>query len=153
VGLRRGPAPVVPFSAMRLPIASGALCLICIAACGPSHPRAPVKPPNDILLLGDYHRRGGDGEAAIRFERSGTYRFVKNKDMLDKDPPLGSGTWKINGDQLTLSAQQGMCTENAEEREATYKVVVSKVGIRCEKVTDSCERRATMDGQTWWRLR
>jgi len=137
---------------MRFSIAPCALCLAC-AACGPSHPRAPVKPPNDILLLGDYTRRGADGETAIRFERDGTYRVVKNKSMLDKDPPLGNGSWKISGDQLTLSAQKGMCTESNEERDATYKVVVSKVGIRWEKVNDGCERRSTMDGQTWWRVR
>ena len=137
---------------MRPSIAPLALCL-CLAACGSSPRRAPVKQPNDILLLGDFARRPPDGETAIRFERDGTYKVVKNKTMFDKDPPVGSGTWKSSGDQLTLSAQKGMCTEGNEEREATYKVVVSKVGIRFEKVNDGCERRAAMDGQTWWRVR
>lgn len=137
---------------MRITIAACALCLVCLVSCGPSHAPAPVKKPNNELLVGDFTRRGGDGEAAIRFAEDGSYRVVKNKTMLDQEPPLGTGTWKIDGDQLTLSAQRGMCAEGAQGRDATYRVVVSKVGIRFEKITDDCERRATMDGQTWWRL-
>lgn len=131
---------------------AAALCTI-LAACGTPQTRAPLKKPNDELLVGAYNRRGGDGEQAIRFASDGTYRVAKNKSMLDQEPPLGTGTWKISGDQLTLSAQQGMCTEAEQERQATYKVVVSKVGVRYEKVSDDCARRSTMDGQTWWRIR
>jgi hypothetical protein len=137
-------------------IATRALYLLCaagVATCGPSQTRAPLKKPNDELIVGDFTRRGGDGQAAIRFARDGSYRLVKNKDSFDQNPPLGDGTWKIAGDQLTLSAQHGLCAEADEAREATYKVTVSKVGVRFEKVNDSCERRATMDGQTWWRVR
>lgn len=131
-------------------IASGLAA--CLAACGP-RPPPPLKKPNNELVVGDFTRRGGDGEAAIRFLADGTYRVVKNKAMFDQEPPLGTGTWKVDGDQLALSAQKGMCTEGGGERDATYRVVISKIGIRFEKVSDGCERRATMDGQTWWRLR
>jgi len=137
-------------------IATRALYLLCIAGvatCGPSQTRAPLKKPNDELIVGDFARRGGDGQAAIRFARDGSYRLVKNKDSFDQNPPLGDGTWKIAGDQLTLSAQHGLCAESDEQREATYKVTVSKVGVRFEKVNDVCDSRATMDGQTWWRVR
>ena len=46
---------------------------------------------------------------------------------------------------------RGMCADGPKV--GVYKVVISKVGIRFTKVEDSCERRAKMDGQTWWRLR
>jgi hypothetical protein len=138
--------------------AASGLCLalalvLALGACGPSHPPVPLKKPNDELIVGDFTRRGGDGKAAIRFARDGSYRLVKDKDSFEQASPLGDGTWKMSGDQLTLSAQHGICTEGDGAREATYKVVISKVGVRFEKVTDDCERRATMDGQTWWRLR
>jgi hypothetical protein len=142
--------------ALALALALTATLGATLAACGPSYPHAPLKKPNDELIVGDFTRRGGDGKAAIRFARDGSYRLVKDKDSFDQAPPLGDGTWKIAEDQLTLSAQHGQCTEGSgvgDEREATYKVVVSKVGVRFEKVNDSCERRATMDGQTWWRVR
>ena len=34
-----------------------------------------------------------------------------------------------------------------------YKVVISKVGIHFQKVQDSCDQRAKIDGQTWWRIK
>ena len=149
--------------AMRISIApagaASGLCLglaLAAAACGSSPPHAPLKKPNDELIVGDFTRRGGDGKAAIRFARDGSYRLVKDKDSFEQASPLGDGTWKMSGDQLTLSAASGQCAEAADggdARDATYKVVVSKVGVRFEKVTDGCERRATMDGQTWWRIR
>ena len=37
--------------------------------------------------------------------------------------------------------------------EGTYKVVISKIGIRFTKVDDACERRAKIDGETWYRIR
>jgi hypothetical protein len=140
--------------ASRLPWVAGAAALCtALAACSPTPTHAPIKKPNDELIVGDYERRGGDGETAIRFASDGTYRVVKNKSSFDQEPPLGAGTWKIGNDQLSLSAQKGMCAEADQEREATYKVVISKVGIRFEKVNDDCGRRSKMDGQTWWRLR
>ena len=33
----------------------------------------------------------------------------------------------------------------------TYKVVISKIGIRFTKVDDACERRSRIDGETWYR--
>jgi len=140
---------------MRLPNAACVVCLvhlISLASCGPERAPAPAKKPNDQLIVGDFARRGGDGKSAIRFARDGTYRLAEDKSSFDKEPPLGTGTWKISGDQLTLSAQRGLCTDAGQGRDATYKVVVSKVGVRFEKVSDDCERRATMDGQTWWRI-
>lgn len=150
---------IVPAGARAGSVVDPGLCLglglglaLAAGACGPSHPPLPLKKPNDELIVGDFARRGGDGKAAIRFARDGGYRLVKDKDSFEQNPPLGDGTWKISGDQLSLSAQHGICAEGDGERDATYKVVVSKVGVRFEKVSDSCERRATMDGQTWWRL-
>jgi hypothetical protein len=126
-------------------------CLL--LGCGPSRPTPVIKKPNDELIVGDFTRRGADGETAIRFMPDHTYRVVKNKTMFDAEPPLGTGTWKADGDQLVLNSQKGMCTEAAGERAATYQVVISKIGVRFTKVGDGCARRATMDGQTWWRIK
>ncbi|HWU91008.1 MAG TPA: hypothetical protein VN253_27270 [Kofleriaceae bacterium] len=125
-------------------------CLL--LGCGPSRPAPVLKKPNDELILGDFTRRGPDGTAAIRFTGDHAYRVVKDKTMFDREPPVGTGTWKLEGDRLVLTAQKGMCTDGRAEREATYQVVISKIGIRFTKVGDDCSRRATMDGQTWWRI-
>lgn len=42
--------------------------------------------------------------------------------------------------------------EAASTKQGTYKIVLSKIGVRFTKVTDSCERRSAYDGQTWWRV-
>lgn len=127
-----------------------ALCLL--LGCGEPRPTPVLKKPNDELIVGDFTRRGADGETAIRFNADHTYRVVKNKTMFDQEPPLGTGLWKVEGDKLSLNAQKGICTEGNGERDATYQVVISKIGIRFTKVEDGCERRASMDGQTWWRI-
>ena len=129
------------------------LLLACsILGCGAPRPAPILKKPNDELIVGDFARRGSDGETAIRFTGDHAYRVVKNRTMFEREPPLGTGTWKLDGDQLVLAAQKGMCTDGNAEREATYQVVISKIGIRFTKVGDDCQRRATMDGQTWWRI-
>jgi hypothetical protein len=63
--------------------------------------------------------------------------------------PLATGNYKLDGDKLTLSYASGEMCKPGEE--GTYTVVISKIGIRFTKVDDSCERRAKMDGETWYR--
>lgn len=130
--------------------------LLVVAACSgtPDQPTvAPLKSPNTELVLGDFERRPPAGTQAIRFAAGGKFWLAKNKGELEHTPHLADGTYKLDGDELTLTAEQGMCAENAGEREATYKVVISSVGIRFAKVNDGCEDRARMDGQTWWRIK
>jgi uncharacterized protein (TIGR03066 family) len=125
--------------------------LVLIAACGTPAERPPPKAPNNELVVGDFTRKPPDGEMAVRFAGDGTFLFAKNKGELDKQPHLADGTYKVDGDQLTFTATQGMCADGAQA--GSYKVVISKIGIRFTKVNDGCADRARLDGQTLWRLK
>ncbi len=133
---------------MRFPILVGFLVL-----CGcPDPQRQPPKRPNTELIAGSYERHKPDGETAIRFDPGGTYRIAKNRMQFDVEPPVGTGTYKVDGDQLTLTADKGQCAETGGTKNGAYKIVLSKIGVRFTKVTDACERRSAYDGQTWWRV-
>lgn len=122
-------------------------------ACGPSKAPAPAfKKPNNELILDEFERRKPDGETAVRFTGDGGFRMAKTRADLDREP-IAKGAWKLDGDELTFTAESGWCTDAPGEKEGTYKVVLSKIGIRFTKVSDSCERRARLDGQTWWRIK
>lgn len=123
--------------------------LVLLAGCPAKQP-LPPKPPNTDLIAGVYERHKPDGETAIRFDANGSYRVAKNREQFDVEPPVATGTYKIEGDTLVMTADKGQC---ADSREGTYKVVLSKIGIRWTKVADGCEARSRYDGQTWWRVR
>ena len=125
--------------------------LVLLAAC-PEPQRQPPKRPNTELIAGIYERHKPDGDTAIRFDANGSYRVAKNRMQFDVEPPVGTGTYKVDGDQLTLIADKGQCAESTGTKEGVYKIVLSKIGIRFTKVTDTCERRSAYDGQTWWRV-
>ncbi|MBA3465212.1 MAG: hypothetical protein H0T46_35100 [Deltaproteobacteria bacterium] len=127
------------------------LFAVLLAACPAAQP-IPPKRPNTELITGVYERHKPDGETAIRFDASGSYRVAKNRMQFDIEPPVQTGTYKVAGDQLTLIAGKGQCAESSGTKEGVYKIVLSKIGIRFTKVSDSCERRAAYDGQTWWRV-
>lgn len=129
------------------------LMLGSLAACD-SGPRAvPPKPPNTELILGEYARHPPEGETAIRFRADGSLRLAKNRAQLDAEPALATGTWKLDGARLTLTYDQGICTEHPGDRAGVYTVVISKIGVHFTKVEDSCERRSAINGQTWWRIK
>jgi len=132
-----------------------AACFVVFGACGggPSHGVVPLKAPNEELILGEYERHPPDGTTAIRFRADGSVRLAKSKALLDSEPALAVGTWKTDGAKLTLTYEQGACTEAPGDKTGVYTVVVSKIGIHFTKVDDSCARRAAIDGQTWWRLK
>jgi hypothetical protein len=124
------------------------------AACSDSQPHAvPPKRPNTDLILGAYERHPPDGETAIRFRADGSVRLARSRAQLDAEPPLATGTWKLDGARLTLSYDHGICTDAPAERTGVYTVVVSRIGVHFTKVEDSCQRRAAIDGQTWWRIK
>jgi hypothetical protein len=124
-----------------------------LAACQEPPRAVPPKPPNTELILGEYERHPPDGTTAIRFRADGSVRLAKTKALLDSEPALAVGTWKVEGTKLTLTYEQGACAEAAGDKTGVYNVVVSKIGVHFTKVEDSCERRAAIDGQTWWRLK
>lgn len=123
--------------------------MVLLVGCPEKQP-IPPKPPNTDLISGVYERHKPDGETAIRFETGGSYRIAKTREQFDVNPPVGTGTYKIDGDTLTFTADKGQC---ADAKEGTYKIVLSKIGIRFTKVSDSCADRSRYDGQTWWRVR
>jgi hypothetical protein len=125
--------------------------VVATTGCPPKDP-IPPKRPNTELIAGSYERHQPDGETAIRFQPDGGYRIAKNRMQFDVEPPIGTGTYTIDKDTLTIEASTGMCAESNATKTGTYKVVLSKIGVRFTKVSDSCERRSKFDGQTWWRL-
>jgi hypothetical protein len=127
--------------------------VLAVLACEGPRPGAPAKPPNTELIIGEYERHPPDGETAIRFRADGSVRLAKTKALLDTDPALALGTWKLDGARLTLTYDSGLCNDAAGEKAGVYTVVISKIGIRFTKVDDSCQRRSAIDGQTWWRIK
>ena len=125
------------------------LIAILLAACGGSeHGAVAPKKPNNELIMGEFERRPPDGTTAARFRADGSVTIAHNKNELDTKP-LASGTFQLEKDQLTLTYNTGsMCPSG---QSGTYKVVLSRIGIRFTKVDDSCADRAKMDGQTWFR--
>jgi hypothetical protein len=123
--------------------------LALITACGKPEPMPP-KRPNTELIVGEFARRPPVGTTAARFRADGSVVIAHEDKELDSKP-LATGTFKLDGDKLTLVYSSGeMCPAGVE---GTYNVVISKVGIRFTKVDDSCERRAKMDGETWYRIK
>jgi hypothetical protein len=124
------------------------LPLILIAACGGSSHEAVTKAPNNELIVGSFERHPPDGTTIARFQGDGTITVAHDKASLDRKN-LAVGQFKLDGAQLTLTYTEGeMCKPNEI---GTYKVVLSKVGMRFTKVSDSCATRAKIDGQTWFR--
>jgi hypothetical protein len=125
-----------------------------LVAC-PAEKQGPIPPkrPNNELVVGDFERRKPDGETAMKFDVDGKYRMVKNKGELEHTPYLAQGTYKLDKDELTFTADEGACSEKPDDKVGTYKVVISKIGIRFVKANDSCEQRSRLDGQTWWRIK
>jgi hypothetical protein len=124
-----------------------------LAACSEGPRAVPPKRPNTDLLIGAYERHPPEGETAIRFRADGSVRLAKTRALLDTEPALASGTWKLDGAKLTITYDQGICSDQAATKAGVYNVVISKIGIHFTRVEDPCERRAAIDGQTWWRLK
>lgn len=126
-----------------------------LIACGGSEsPHAvPPKKPNNELVVGEYERHPPDGTAALRLRGDGSFRITKTKADLDKEPPIVEGKWQLDKDTLTLTAEKGACSGDELNKSSIYKVVLSKVGIRFAKDTETCTERATMDKTTWFRIK
>lgn len=126
------------------------LVAIVMSACGGGSDRhaLPPKRPNNELILGEFARHPPDGTTAARFRADGSVTVAHNKNELDTKP-LATGTFQLEKDQLTLTYTGGeMCKGNGP---GVYKVVLSKIGIRFTKVSDDCDQRSKLDGQTWFR--
>jgi hypothetical protein len=125
------------------------LFVVLVAACGKPDP-IPPKPPNTELIVGEFARRPPAGTTAARFRADGSVTLASKADELDTKP-IAAGTYKLDGDQLTLTYDSGeLCPAGVE---GVYSVVISKIGIRFTKVDDDCERRSKIDNETWYRLK
>lgn len=126
--------------------------VLVLSACpGPEPVSRIPKKPNVELIVGDFERRPPAGTSAFRFAADGSYTVSKNKGEIERTPHVSEGTYKVDGEKLTFEAVRGEC---ADAKIGTYKVNVSKVGIRViEKIEDACEWRGRLAGQTLWRLK
>lgn len=108
----------------------------------------PPKRPNNELIVGEFERRHQEAKTAARFKADGSVTIASTADDLDRKA-IAEGSYKLDGDQLLLTYNKGeLCDAGVE---GTYKVVISKIGIRFTKIDDACERRAKMDSETWYR--
>jgi uncharacterized protein (TIGR03066 family) len=124
---------------------------ILLAACSSgAAERVPPKAPNTELIVGTFERRPPDGTTVARFQGDGTVTIAHDAATLDRKN-LAVGTYKLDGAQLTLSYTSGEMCKPSET--GTYKVVISKIGIRFTKVDDPCADRSKIDGQTWYRAK
>jgi hypothetical protein len=125
-----------------------------IACGGAETPHAvPPKAPNNELITGEFERHPPDGTAAMRFRADNSFRIAKTRADLDKDPVIVEGHFQLDKDTLTLTAEKGACANDELSKVSIYKVVLSKIGIRFTKDTETCTARATMDGTTWFRAK
>lgn len=127
--------------------------VLLLAACagGPEPTSRIPKKPNTELIVGDFERHPPAGTAAFRFAGDGSYLVAKTKAELERTPHVDEGTYKVEGDKLTFETVRGEC---ADAKVGTYKVNISKIGIRViEKLEDACEWRGRLAGQTLWRIK
>ena len=126
--------------------------LLVLSACPGPEPASRIpKKPNEELVVGDFERRPPAGTAAYRFASDGTYTVSKNKGEMERTPHVSEGTYKVQGETLTFEAVRGECADN---KIGSYKVNISKIGIRViEKIDDACEWRSRLAGQTLWRIK
>lgn len=126
-----------------------ALLALVVLGCTPKPDPIPPKAPNTELIVGKFERRPPAGTTAAWFRADGAVTLASKVDEID-DKPIASGTYKLDGDQLTLTYDKGeMCEPGVT---GTYKVVISKIGIRFTRVEDACERRSKIDSETWYRI-
>ena len=124
---------------------------ILLAACSSgAADRVPPKAPNTELIVGTFERRPPDGTTVARFQGDGTVTIAHDAATLDRKN-LAVGSYKLDGAQLTLSYTSGEMCKPSET--GTYKVVISKIGIRFTKVNDPCTDRSKIDDQTWHRAK
>ncbi|TMQ09418.1 MAG: hypothetical protein E6J91_30285, partial [Deltaproteobacteria bacterium] len=106
---------------------SVAMSASALLACSSGPHAVPPKPPNAELIVGEYERHPPEGETAIRFRADGSVRLAKNRAQLDAEPPLAAGSWKLDGGHLTLTYDQGICTERSGDHAGVYTVVISRI--------------------------
>ena len=130
------------------------LIAIMLAACSDKPAPQPPKRPNNELIVGSFERHPPDGTQVLAFRGDGSFELFHDRAAQDKGDAAASGHFTVENDQLTFTNEKGLCADAENTKSATYKVVISKVGIHFTKAGDDpCDRRASIDGQTWHRFK
>jgi hypothetical protein len=128
------------------------LLIVCAlgAGCGGSAKPPPPSPAASTPLAGDFEFRSEDGAVVLRFVDDGTCAVATSVEGLAN--PLHRCTWRLDGNRLTFTNTTGTCAESEGTRVGVYDVVVRAQDVSFTRVSDTCERRMTIDGQTWTRI-
>jgi hypothetical protein len=118
-------------------IAIAALLLVALPA------RADLR----AQLVGEWSRTYG---TALRFSTDGKCMVAHNYTAFDK--PAARCTWSLEGDRLTMTNSDGLCSDRPEDRSGTYAIAIKDAAIKFHVLKDHCPRRLTIDGQTWSRV-
>jgi hypothetical protein len=133
-------------------IRSSFTVLVLLGACGgKSTPTqtAASSPAPQATLVGTFHR-ADERATAMRFAADGTCAVAQSAAELSAATTLC--TWKLDGSRLTFTNSQGSCAETDATRVGVYDIVVAAHGVTFKMVNDTCERRMSIDGETWERL-
>src|SRR5689334_22899912 len=85
--------------------------VVLLAACGGKPEPMPPKRPNTELIVGEFERHPPEGTTAMRFVADGTFVVAKDKAALDVKDGATTGTYKLDGDMLTFTNEQGSCAD------------------------------------------
>jgi hypothetical protein len=127
------------------------LLALALAGCAGSQKSQPSEPAPSAAasLVGTFHRADERG-TVMRFAPDGTCSVASSMEELAE--PSHRCTWTLDGSRLTFTNTQGSCAETESTRVGVYDVVVRAQDVSFKKVTDTCERRMSIDGETWQRL-
>lgn len=116
------------------------------AAAAPEAPTAATP----ASLVGDFAIQNEGHTAVLRFSADGTCAVATSVEGLAT--PSHRCTWTLDGDRLTFNNTEGTCAEKEETKIGVFDVVVTARDVSFKMVSDSCERRMAIDGETWTRI-
>jgi hypothetical protein len=117
---------------------------LAVVACGAA---APARADLRSELVGEWNRTYG---TTLRFTSDGKCAVAHTWELLGQ--PTARCTWTLEGDRLTITNHEGLCSDRPEDRAGTYAITVKEPTLRFRVLKDHCPRRVTIDGQTWFRV-
>ncbi len=101
-------------------------------------------------LVGDWVAPAEHG-VFMRFTADGKVFVALSREQLATAKT--TGTWKMEQSHLTFENLTGSCSEGEAERVGRYEVQLAADTVHFTKVNDACDRRNSIDGETWARVR
>ena len=86
----------------------------------------------------------------MRFTSDGKVAIALSIQGLDAAKT--TGTWNLEGARLTFVNLTGSCAAPASDKVGIYEIALQAEAVEFHKVSDSCERRLTIDGEKWVRV-